>query len=315
LGKFRDLTGMKFGRLTVVKKVGNNKHNQILWECECDCKNIIIVSGNKLTTNNTQSCGCLQKERASAANKKIYEEDFVGKSFGLLTVIEKINKNDGYTYWKCICECNKEIIMRHSNLIKAKSCGCLKKEHMKKISQNNRKHNIYDLESKKFGIGFTSKNEKFYFDKENFELISKYYWNINKDGYIYTRDNGYIIFMHRLVMNAQNNEQIDHVKHELYDNRKNELRIVTQSQNNMNYEIRKDNTSGYRGIYWNKKFSKWHVQISKNKNRYHLGYYDDIIQAIQIRDQFEEKLFGEYSYKNSMGLNDYYHIEDNVRNK
>ena len=59
---FRDLTGMKFGRLTVLKRVENNKHGQACWLCKCSCGNEIVVVGGSLKSGLTQSCGCLQRE-------------------------------------------------------------------------------------------------------------------------------------------------------------------------------------------------------------------------------------------------------------
>lgn len=68
----KDLVGYKFGRLTVIKKVGKDKNSKYLWECICDCgnKESIIVIGQNLKNGNTKSCGCLQKETISKLNKK-----------------------------------------------------------------------------------------------------------------------------------------------------------------------------------------------------------------------------------------------------
>jgi len=62
MGKFIDLTGQQFGRLTVIKRVENGNHGKVRWLCQCDCgKNSIVISGG-LRNKNTQSCGCLNKE-------------------------------------------------------------------------------------------------------------------------------------------------------------------------------------------------------------------------------------------------------------
>lgn len=55
---FIDLTGMRYGKLTVLKQ-GERFHNKITWECQCDCGNKITVLPNSLRTGNTKSCGCL----------------------------------------------------------------------------------------------------------------------------------------------------------------------------------------------------------------------------------------------------------------
>lgn len=66
----RDLTGKKYGRLTVLRYAGRNKHNQPLWDCLCDCGKSSTVRGSNLTTGQTQSCGCLCKERGREAHTK-----------------------------------------------------------------------------------------------------------------------------------------------------------------------------------------------------------------------------------------------------
>jgi len=57
--KFKDITGQKFGKLTPIRRTGTNKHRNTMWECECECGNIVTVAGSGLHSGNTQSCGCL----------------------------------------------------------------------------------------------------------------------------------------------------------------------------------------------------------------------------------------------------------------
>lgn len=59
-----NLIGKKFGRLTVIRKVGVDKNNFVYWECKCDCGNIKVIRGTSLKRGLTKSCGCLQKEIA-----------------------------------------------------------------------------------------------------------------------------------------------------------------------------------------------------------------------------------------------------------
>lgn len=65
----KDLTGKRFGRLVVVKRVGSNKKGNSIWECHCDCGNISNVVGYSLTDGKSRSCGCLQKEAVANMNK------------------------------------------------------------------------------------------------------------------------------------------------------------------------------------------------------------------------------------------------------
>ena len=62
MGAFKDLTGMKFNRLTVIEQAGRDKYKKILWKCLCDCGSYTITHGRDLVSGNTKTCGCLNLE-------------------------------------------------------------------------------------------------------------------------------------------------------------------------------------------------------------------------------------------------------------
>lgn len=62
MGKVIDLTGQKYGRLSVIKRVENSKHHASQWLCMCDCGKEVIRSSNSLRTGHSISCGCARKE-------------------------------------------------------------------------------------------------------------------------------------------------------------------------------------------------------------------------------------------------------------
>ena len=64
MAKLKDLTGQKFGRLTVIERSGNSNCRKTMWLCKCDCGNELTVVGENITNGRTKSCGCLRKERA-----------------------------------------------------------------------------------------------------------------------------------------------------------------------------------------------------------------------------------------------------------
>jgi len=112
---------------------------------------------------------------------------------------------------------------------------------------NNKKYNTYDLTSD-YGVGYTFKGEEFFFDLDDYNKIKDYCWRIDEDGYIATTLNRKNILMHRLVMNCPDDMEVDHKFHNNYDCRKEFLRIVNASQNQMNRRIHKNNTSGVKGV-------------------------------------------------------------------
>ena len=70
MGKFIDLTGKKFGRLTVLSLAGKDKNNLLLWECICECGNPVITRGQDLRRGVSKSCGCLKLEQLDARSRK-----------------------------------------------------------------------------------------------------------------------------------------------------------------------------------------------------------------------------------------------------
>jgi hypothetical protein len=64
MGRKIDLTGEKYGRLTVLEDTGKrNKCGHVIWECLCECGNVVDVESHCLKNNNTKSCGCLNIDR------------------------------------------------------------------------------------------------------------------------------------------------------------------------------------------------------------------------------------------------------------
>lgn len=301
IAKVKDVTGMRFGRLMVIERAKNPKNNadrHSYWLCKCDCGNKIIVVGTSLVNGNTKSCGCLSKET------KI--RDLAGNRYGKLTVIKKVenklNLKDRCIYWNCICDCGNKKIVKGTSLTRGvtKSCGCLKKD-IQYISNNKglfkSKYNTYDLTGE-YGIGYTFKGEPFYFDLEDYNKIKKYCWCLTC-GYI--SNSNHKIRMHRLLMNCKDaNLVVDHINHITYDNRKDNLRVCTLSQNGMNKRVQSNNTSGINGVTFDTSANKWRARICVNHNTINLGRFANKSEAINARKEAEKKYFGVYSYEESM---------------
>jgi len=91
--------------------------------------------------------------------------------------------------------------------------------------------------------------------------------------------------------------EIDHENRIKDDDRWENLRPATRLENNRNQGIRKDNTSGHKGVYWHKQRKKWVAQIVVNRKKIHLGYFDNLEEAVQCRKKAELKYFGEFVYE------------------
>lgn len=126
-GKRFDLTGQRFGRLTVIERGENTRHNKMTWLCLCECGNTKHVIAGDLKSGRTNSCGCLRKE----ATAKRLTEDLIGQRFGRLVVIglSDTRVKDSVT-WFCKCDCGKfrDIPASYLKTAHIESCGCLRSE-------------------------------------------------------------------------------------------------------------------------------------------------------------------------------------------
>lgn len=240
--------------------------------------------------------------------------DLTGMIFGYLKVIERapdhIQPSGNHVLmWRCICMCDGNEIVTSGNSLKngdTKSCGCLKQKFLKELN-NKSKNPPYKI-CEDYAIGYTNKGEEFLIDIEDVSLCKQYTWSISSEGYLraYDSNTQTNIFIHRLIMNVTNGMTVDHINHIKTDNRKSNLRIATYSQNSMNQKKRSVNTSGITGVSWFERDQNWRVQIMVNRKNIHIGYFDNLQDAIKARKEAEIKYFGEYRYDahNSTEQND-----------
>ena len=198
----RDLTGMRFGRLVCIEPEPQRSSNgSTIWRCRCDCGKECLAVGTQLTQGYKKSCGCLGHPPL---------KDFVGKRFGMLTVLEYAGKQGGMHRWRCRCDCGRETVVGQTLLQsgRTKSCGCLQRRQI----------------------------------VDNLRLV---------DGTSVT-----------ILESAKD-------------------RVIAS------------NTSGYNGVYQEKKSGKWRAQITFKGKTYYLGCYKRIEDAVKAR-QSAEKLYDDF---------------------
>lgn len=66
---FRDLTGLRFGRLVVLGRAPSGAHWRVKWRCQCDCGNEVVADGGNLKSGHTSSCGCVARETVATRSK------------------------------------------------------------------------------------------------------------------------------------------------------------------------------------------------------------------------------------------------------
>ena len=154
---FKDETGNKYGRLTVIKQSNKKSSSSrgIYWICQCDCGNVIEVIGRDLRNGKTKSCGCYNQDIRGQSLLK----DEIGNRYGKLLVIDKIRPNNKTTYWKCQCDCGN-ITYYTGDVLRSKraiSCGCLHSTGNQKIKKLLEEYNISHKEEIAFKNFISSK--------------------------------------------------------------------------------------------------------------------------------------------------------------
>lgn len=121
----------------------------------------------------------------------------------------------------------------------------------------------------------------------------------NNCGYFQLYLEGKTFSVHRLVWKLYYGEDpsgdIDHINGDRSDNRIDNLRIATRTQNNQNSKIRKDNSSGVKGVHFFTRTQKWQAYIDLNRKRISLGYFHDLESAKKARLEAEDKYHGSYA--------------------
>lgn len=117
---------------------------------------------------------------------------------------------------------------------------------------------------------------------------------IKKDGYVYVGFKNAKIMAHRIIWEMHNGKipegmEIDHINHTRDDNRIENLRVVTHSENNRNISKASNNKSGYTGVSYEKTRDKWRSSIQINRKLLNLGSCDRIEDAIKARLDAEIK--------------------------
>lgn len=98
--------------------------------------------------------------------------------------------------------------------------------------------------------------------------------------------------LHRLIMNFPEKMIVDHINHDTLDNRRENLRVVNNSQSMQNVKgTRKDNKSGYKNVNWHKGMKKWRSRLIINGREFVIGYFDDVHEAGRRAFEARKKLY------------------------
>lgn len=212
--------------------------------------------------------------------------EMAGKTFNSLYVIEEAGKYQGQFLWRCRCTCGKETIVRGHYLRSGhtKTCGnCT----------------VYTEENgyMKCTVG---SGRHFIFDTEDYDIVKQYRWSVDKLGYVRGQRKKEGVKLHRLLMNPAKNQVVDHINRLPWDCRKENLRVTTQHKNCFNQGLSKANTTGYKGVCFDKKAGKYMAYIHPNRRFTFLGYFINPVEAAIAYNEAASFYFGEYARLNEI---------------
>lgn len=255
--------------MVAVAPTEQRERRAIIWRCRCDCGKEILVDSRKLSSGIAKSCGCDQPDYKNI-------KDLTSLHFGKLVVLGKSGNRakDRNPLWLCRCECGNEIETTKRKLItgSVSSCGCGRKPPLK------------DWVGKRFGRAVVLE----YAGKKD----GRHMWRCRCDcGKEFTAYQSNLQDGQTTSCGCKQKEQPG-------------LHFVngTFVEGIQSKKISCANTSGVRGVYFNKKRGKWIAQIMFQGKCYYLGGYNKLEDAAKARARGEEMFdhFLEWYYQQSV---------------
>ena len=264
--RVRDLTGEKFGRLTVLEKTKERQNGYVVWRCRCDCGNEAFADTKRLLRGSVTDCGCIPKKDARRGKTA---EDLTGCVFGELTVVERTENRGGRTCWRCRCSCGAETEATAHDLKAGKVKSCGGKPH--RVGRNR-----VDLRDKKFGR-LTA-----LYPTERRDRKGSVYWHCACDcGRMAEITEWALVSGSRRSCGCLKSENQKKIFQRLHMVDGTCIEMLEKRKN------RRDNVSGFRGVCQMKN-QKYRVSIGFKGKRYYLGIYENFSDAVQARLDAEE---------------------------
>ncbi len=249
--------GFQVGLLEVVSPTDQRKNGYTVWRCQCQCGKEILLDTRNLQRGTMRDCGCITRVPPGA-------NDLTGRRFGKLTAIQPTaqRQHDGIV-WQCICDCGSEAFASSRQLLAGykKSCGCLSHPPKK------------DLLGKRFGkltvIAYLEKR------------AGMHRWRC-------LCDCGKETVVGQTLLQSGKTKSCGCIQAQIYRDNMKLIGGTSVTALEKSKKLRSTNTSGYTGVYQNKKTGKWVARITFKNKDYYLGMYDQIEDAIMARKKGEQ---------------------------
>lgn len=220
-------------------------------------------------------------------SKKIDPSPLVGQRFGKWTVVEFLGWINQKATFKCRCDCGNENAITHNNLIRGvtKSCGKCEQPWIEQEEDHYRYHCVG--------------GDSFVFSPCDLELAQTGRWSVSTNGYA-VRDDFGSEGQHfaREALKAASDEYVDHISMVTRDERRENLRICSWSENNCNKTLQSNNQSGFKGVSFHKASGKYMASLWKDGQHHYGGLHETKEAAAHAYDELARLYHGDFARLN-----------------
>lgn len=136
-------------------------------------------------------------------------------------------------------------------------------------------------------------------DDEDFKRVALFKWSYCPAGYAVRIVGGKYVYLHRLIVDAPADSIVDHINRDTLDCRRSNLRVGNKCLNSINRGPQSNNTSGHRGVNFNKRYGTWDARIKSDGRVRNLGRFKRIEDAVAARQAAEREYYEKASWDKS----------------
>lgn len=291
MGKTDDLTGQRFGLLTVETMLPERSGGYAQYVCRCDCGTKICANSKQLKRGTKRGCSDCVRSRCSR------DVNLTGKQYGELTVMERLqSREDGRAQWRCLCSCGMETVVTTSDLHHGNVTTCRQGKH--KVHANN----FNDLVGSQFGWLTVELLHEEKHSSGRCRWVCRCQCGAETIQFTSDLRSGRVKSCGCYTAGVLGRELHTH----LHTINGTMIEMLTGQK-------RKTNTSGYVGVF--AKGKRWKASITFQRKQYHLGIYDDIQEAAKAYQRAHEMRSNFVEWYAKEFPDEYMRIKESIRLK
>lgn len=213
-------------------------------------------------------------------------KNLIGNKYGKLTVVSLFNSGGrAGCHWVCVCDCGNETVVHSQSLRRGLTTSC------------GNCPNEYVYQGEYVAIKLSAEHVAL-IDSNDYDRVKAYRWWRDGRGYVCAHIDHKVNKLHRYLLDAEARFEVDHINLDPLDNRRSNLRLATRKQNSYNIGLNRNNTSGYKGVSFDRQTQSYRASIVHDGQRIWLGRHKSAEEAARVRDQAADTLQGDFAWLN-----------------